>query len=234
MKNVTHADQQRIWDDEHRAPTILPQMDARDPSSAVEAFLIWLQDHGVRSGKGLEMGCGKGRNCIFLAGSAYTMDGFDFSRHAIEESKRRAAETNLQDRVTFHVMDATLPWEFPDGQFNFAVDCFASTDIESGEGRVAAAREMHRVLRSGGYLLVYAASSDDTYHTEIIAQSPGEELHTFVHPRTGKFEKIFSLTELQKLYQPFRLLEHRLIEKKTTFQGREYPCLNHWCIFQKA
>ena len=61
------------------------------------------------------------------------MCAFDFSENAILEARKRAKEIGIEKNVNFFVQDATERWNFENNSFDFAIDCFASTDIESAE-----------------------------------------------------------------------------------------------------
>jgi ubiquinone/menaquinone biosynthesis C-methylase UbiE len=177
------------------------------------------------------MGCGKGRNCIWLAEQGVQMSGFDFSATAIRVAKERAVSRDVA--VEFSVMDATKPWTYADESFDFGIDCTASTDIENEAGRTCARREMQRVLKPGGTLLVYAMSSDDEYHKEMVALSPAEEQNAFYHPKTGKFEKVFDEEELDRMHTGWDLLEARRIPKTAEFFGKTYTSNLFWRVYQK-
>lgn len=210
-------------------------MDSNDVSSGVRLFWSWLNEKGIyKNLTGIEMGCGKGRNCIWLAQQdKVKMVGVDFSSAAIQEAKNRADKLAVIQRINFIEHDVTFIWPFPDNHFDFAIDCFASTDIESYQGRADARDELKRVLKFGGYLLVYTLSTEDEFHREMIQKSPAHEKNSFVHPSTGKFEKVFAREELLELYQPFNLVAEKRINKKTIFFGKEYDCCHFWMVFQK-
>ncbi len=227
---ITHTEQQKIWDEEHNKPNVLLQMDSSEASSGVVQFWNFLKEKGLSNPKGLEMGCGKGRNVIWLAKQGVDAYGFDFSPAAIEEAQRRTKKENVN--AHFDVMDATTPWKYESDSFDFAIDCFASTDIESSEGRAFAQKEFLRVLKPGGYLLAYLMSTDDEFHKEMVAKSPAEEKNAFYHP-TGKFEKIFDEHEVAEMYKNFTLIEKKRIEKTAVFKGKGYACKHFWLIMQK-
>lgn len=233
MANISHEEQRRVWDDEHSQPKVLTQMDSREASSGVILFVEWLKNHGEISGqRGIEMGCGKGRNCIYLAQQGADMVGFDFSAVAVSEAERRAQIAGVADKAKFIVQDATKIWPWPDNYFDLAIDCFASTDIETPTGRALARDKIRRILKPNGLLLVYALSPDDEFHKEMIVKYPVEESNAFVHP-TGKFEKVFSREELMDFYKDWQLIEERRIEKKPVFYGKEYYAKHWWLIFSK-
>lgn len=227
---TTHEEQQRIWDAEHASPHVLLQMDKDTPSSTVVDFWQYLIKNDLPRSKGIEMGCGKGRNSIWLAGQGVEMTGFDFSPTAIHEAKRRAdaGKTNL----TLIVQDATTTWGQESDTFDFAIDCFASTDIESSEGRARALKEFHRVLKPGGLLLTVLLSTDDAFHKKMLLDSPGPDRNSFVHT-TGKYEKVFDEDELATAYAEWKLLEARRVKKTSRFFGEPHDCLHFWRVYQK-
>jgi SAM-dependent methyltransferase len=229
---ITHEEQKKIWNDEHAAPTILKQMDSDEVSSGVTAFFAFLTQHDVPRESGIEMGCGKGRNTIWLAQQGVAMQGFDFSENAVAEATRRAQSSGVTERASFHVQDATKPWEYDSRQFDFGIDCFASTDIESPEGRIFAIKEMRRVLKPGGYLLAYLLSPEDEFHKQMIEQRPAHEPYAFIHT-TGKFEKTFSDDEIMDLFGDFTVVRKERLHKTTEFAGREYACHHHWLVLKK-
>ena len=231
MRTISHDEQQRIWDEEHRRPLLLKQMDSRDISSGVLTFFSFLKDQGLDRGRGLEMGCGKGRNVIGLSRLGTDMYGFDFSSAAIAEATNRAREAAVSPYFTVH--DATRAWPYGDSYFDFGIDCYASTDIETSKGIIFANKEMHRVIKPGGYLLACLLSANDSYHRETNTSSPGTERNSFVHPVTGKFEKCFDDDEIKSVYKNFTLIRQEMQEKPTKFLGKPYTAINYWCVFQK-
>lgn len=235
VKSVSHQDQKAIWEKEHAKPFSLLQMDSEEGSSGVVKFHDWLKTKKVdlKNIKAIELGCGKGRNVIWLAKQGISSTGIDFSKTAIEEARKRAERVGLENKTTFYYHDATTHWDFPDRSFDLVIDCFATTDIESVEGRKFAASEMVRILRPGGFLLSYLLSPQDEYHAQTIKESPAAEKGAFLHPKTGKFEKTFDLDEIEEMYKGVKLIEHERVAKVATFFEKPYKCLHHWCIFQK-
>src|SRR3989344_761708 len=233
MKIVTHKKQQNIWDKEHKKPYALLQMDSQDSSSGVVKVFDWLKAKSkMKNFKAVEFGCGKGRNVIWLAKQGVEVVGIDFSPVAIKEAKRRAKLTGI-NKTRFFVHDATKTWSFKSNSFDFAIDCFATTDIESIKGREFAVKEILRILKPSGYLFVYSLSTDDEFHKEMVKISPAKEKNAFINPKTGKFEKTFDRKELINLHKNLKLIVEKRIEKTAVFFGKKYKCKHHWMIFQK-
>lgn len=229
---VTHAKQKNIWEDEHKNPQVLLQMDQQEASSGVKKFYSWLAARDPSKNlAGIEMGCGKGRNSIWLAQQGAKMTAFDYSKSAITEAKKRAKNSGTE--VNFLVQDATSPWPFEDNRFDFAIDCFASTDIESPPCRVFAASQFRRILKKGGHLLVYTLSTDDQFHKKMLEENPAKEKNSFTHPATGKFEKVFDKQELLNLYKNFKWIDEQRVEKDAEFFGQKYHCKHFWLVLEK-
>ncbi|HEY4516491.1 MAG TPA: class I SAM-dependent methyltransferase [Candidatus Paceibacterota bacterium] len=226
---MRHEDQKELWEQEHRTPTALKQMDSSDASNSVQKFWQFLVDGEFPHASGIEMGCGKGRNLIWLAERGVSMSGFDFSDVAITEAKRRAAKV---EGASFQVADATVRWPFDKDYFDFGIDCFASTDIESPEGRAFAIAEMRRVLKPGGLLMTYVSSTDDEYHKQMIQKFPSGERNTFLQP-TGKFEKVYDEEELAHLFTDWEIVRKERIAKTTDFFGKGYDCNHFWLVLKK-
>lgn len=235
MKTISHKKQQEIWEKEHSFPLALLQMDSSKASFGVVKFWEWLKEKDKYNNKlkGIEMGCGKGRNVIWLAKQGVQMMGFDFSPRAIIVAKERAKKEGVVTKTTFLIKDSTKSWDLPSNTFDFGLDCFATTDIESKQKRQFAVLELIRVIKSNGYILSYVMSTDEEFHKEMIKKSPAREKNAFFHPVTGKFEKVFEREELIKLYSGLKLVIEERVPKTSIFFGKKYKSSHHWMVFKK-
>ncbi|MBI2031210.1 MAG: class I SAM-dependent methyltransferase [Candidatus Levybacteria bacterium] len=234
--SINHYEQRKIWDEEHRKPNVLRQMDSDKPSSGILKFWDWLK-YKKLYGKldGIEMGCGKGRNVIWLAKQGFKMTGFDFSKSAINEAISRSKRDRASSRTKFIIHDAVKPWPFKTDSFDIGIDCFTTTDIESIKGRKFATNELIRVIKPRGYILVYVMSVDDEYHKEMVRKSPANERNAFLNPISGKFEKTFERREIINLYKKYvKLVSEKRVKKIEVFFGKKYKCKHFWMIFQKT
>lgn len=162
------------------------------------------------------MCCGKGRNTNWLAKQGIHMSGLDFSQTAIKVAKERAEKDSIT-QAQFFVHDVTESWPFKDESQDFVLDCFGSTDIESGELRQKARAEMLRVLKPGGYIFLYLLSTEDEFHKEMIEKNPAHDANAFYHIQTGKYEKTFSEEEVKNLFPTLKVLEVKRIKKLAEF-----------------
>jgi SAM-dependent methyltransferase len=228
-KDELHRLQQRFWNAEHARPTMVLNMDYHEPSRGVVRFTEWLEGKsGTLNGlQAIEMGCGKGRNAIWLSQRGMNVHAFDFSDVAIDEAKRRAHAAN--HRVDFCVHDATTPWPWIDGTFDVAIDCFASTDIETFKGRSFARDELLRVLKPNGFLFVHAISSRSTFHRMMLETRSASERNTYTHPGS-KIDKVYDAEELRAFYDGCTTLAFATTSGEGVFYGKKYLCENFWMV----
>jgi len=96
----------------------------------------------------LDVGCGTGGNACYLANRyGCTVVGIDIAEKMVDYARRRAAEQDLTDRVSFKVGDA-YQLEFPHDSFDAVLTMFVSQFLDPAR----AFPEFLRVLKPGGRL----------------------------------------------------------------------------------
>lgn len=230
MNSVTHQKQKEIWEKEHTEKSALPSLASQDPSSGVVSFVDYLNSHEFKfSGKLIDIGCGKGRNAIYLARLGYEVYAVDYIKIALDQAKKMAGTLN----VNCLKMRIDKTWQFKDNFFDIALDCFSSIDIETAKGRIVCRNEMLRTLKPGGLALVTTVSVDDEWEARIIKQSPGKEKNSTIWPQNGKFQKDYDKEELKEFYKDFEILELKEVKKKAFKLGKEYTATNYWLVLKK-
>lgn len=88
-----------------------------------ESLCRWVGDGSIPPGKALDLGCGNGRNAIFLARSGFAVDAVDYSKAAIDWAAQRAAEAGV-DLTLHHASVFDRP--FAAGSYDLIYDsgCF--------------------------------------------------------------------------------------------------------------
>ena len=74
-----------------------------------ESLSQWIAEGVISPGKAVDLGCGNGRNAVFLAKSGFFVEGVDYSRMAVEWAAQRANEARAD--VLLHnasVFDVSL------------------------------------------------------------------------------------------------------------------------------
>ena len=143
---MDHRDAGRYWERNALAWTLLSRQgwDVYRDAVNTPAFLSLLPDI---SGKlGLDIGCGEGHNTRLFAERGACMFGIDIAPTFI----RFAAELERQEkRGIRYAVASALELPFAAHQFDFATAVMSLMDLPD---QAAALREIHRVLRSGGFL----------------------------------------------------------------------------------
>lgn len=226
--------QQRVWENEHATKKTLPSMATEDPSTGVVKFIDHLTRKGVKPPlKVIDIGCGKGRNAIYLAKKGFEVYAVDYIQNALSEVENKVKGAGKLLKIHLTQAEIDRKWPFPDNFFDIAIDSFSSIDIETRKGREVYKKEMFRTLKPGGYALVMVVSADDEWDKELIKSSPGKEKNSTIWPQNGKFQKDYDGNELREFYQDFQILELREIKHKAFKLGRNYTATNYWVILRK-
>ena len=226
--------QKRIWEIEHKKPEFLPTLEYLEPSSGVKKFVYFLKKNKIKPPKKVvDIGCGKGRNTVYLAKLGYNVYGLDYIQYAINYTKKAAIKNNLSSKVHLYIQNLDKKWKFDDDFFDSAVDCFSSIDIETKSGRERYRDELFRTLKPGGYALVMVVSTNDEIEKEFLKSSPGKEKNSTIWPGTGKFQKDYDGKELREFYKKFNVVDLKERKKKAFKLGRNFIATNYWLLLQK-
>ncbi len=185
-----------FWDSEYSNPEHLALSD--EASEDLMKFCRWLEREtkGARANRtasAIDMGCGNGRNLVYLA-KTYGMHGigYDSSSAAIKEAKRLSDGLPLRYEVRSM---AGLITE-PDASQTIALDMMSSHFLKA-EDRKLLRDELHRVLKPGGFLFMKTFVKDGDLHTKrLLEEHPGPEPGTYIHPVIGVAEYAYGEEEL--------------------------------------
>jgi SAM-dependent methyltransferase len=177
-----------------------------------------------RAAAALEIGCGAGHLTAQLAERSLRIEAVDASQAMVDVAANRAREKRLQERVSVGVADVhALPFE--SDHFDLVVAVGVIPWLHTPDGAI---REMARVLRPGGQLVLTADNrarlTSFTDPREILAQTPLRRVYRALRKRHG-----VAISRLDFPRRVDRLLREgglRPIERRTvgfgplTFLGR--------------
>ena len=103
----------------------------------------------------LDLGCGAGLATVALARRGYIVEAVDAARAMLERTVRHAAESGVCDRIRATVGDI-FHLAFPEATFALVLAIGVIPWLDSPQ---KALKELARVLKPGGYLLVTADNS---------------------------------------------------------------------------
>lgn len=65
-----------------------------------ESLAEWVGDGSIRAGRAIELGCGNGRNAIYLARQGFLVEAVDYSQTAIDWARERVSEAGVAVTLT--------------------------------------------------------------------------------------------------------------------------------------
>ena len=65
-----------------------------------ESLVQWIDEGLIAPGRALDLGCGHGRNAVFLARRGFAVDGVDYSQEALDWAGARVAEAGVAVALT--------------------------------------------------------------------------------------------------------------------------------------
>ena len=163
----THAD---LWTAEYQTGGI-PSSARTSPSGAVVWALGKLRDHKMRLLTAVDVGCGKGRNSLYLAEQGLDVTALDFTPMAIKALTQAAQERGLNERIRAVLHDVTEPWPVGRNDIDLIVDTFCFKHITPQAMRLAYKQNLLDVLGLRGHYLISFASIGDGYYGRYRRQS---------------------------------------------------------------
>lgn len=194
---------QEFWNKEYKTGAHLAL--SVNPSEDLMKFARWLERETGKeflnqTSSILDLGCGNGRNLAYMS-QTYGVKGLgiDISKEAVEQAKKLSVELPLQ----YHVGSIADPIPAPDKSQNIVLDMMTSHFLNL-EQRTNLISEIHRVLRPGGWLFFKTFLRDDDEHAErLLRESPAEEKGSYIHPKIGQAEHVFTEVEIEKALSEF-------------------------------
>ncbi len=186
------------WEREYKNPAFLTKNSK--PQKETLRFLKYLKKQGtnITESNVLDLGCGTGRNTNYIASLGAKATGIELSTTALHIARSRAQHMNMN--VEYIEGDMGQPLPFSDNQFDCAIDVMSSNSLTE-MGRSMYMSEVHRVLKTGGYLYLKALCKEgDKNAKELLKKSPGIEPDTYIMPVTGITERVFDESSLRSLY----------------------------------
>jgi SAM-dependent methyltransferase len=153
-------------------------------TAAVEALVrnisYYLRDHVAAPDRPplhfLEVGCGAGPNLVWLAAKGIRVSGVDIAANALALAERNLGQAGFADRVGELREASATSLPFESGIFDGIIEACVFQHLDR-EARVAAFREVGRLLKPGGlfvgYMLDVGHSIFQSRQQDELADDPG-------------------------------------------------------------
>ena len=199
-----------FWNKEYKTSEHLALSD--NPAEDLMKFCRWQErEYGGqvlnRTLSVLDLGCGNGRNLVFLAGEyGCRGTGFDISEEAVRLAVRVAAEKGLSERLAFETRSIAEPLPLPDVSVGLVLDMMTSHFLRAAE-REALRAEILRVLKPGGWLFFKSFFAEGDLHVRrLLAEHPADEPGAYIHPELGVYEYAWTEEALRAFFEPFFII----------------------------
>lgn len=112
-----------------------------------ESLAQWVDEGLIRPGPALDLGCGHGRNAIFLARRGFSVEGVDYSQEALDWAEDRVAEAGVAVALTKRNV---FEWQPEPASYELVYDsgCFHHIPPHRRRGYVEL---VVRALKPGGW-----------------------------------------------------------------------------------
>lgn len=186
-----------FWDSEYTNASHLKL--STEQSEDLEKFTRWLARQKdtapilTPQNSVLDVGCGNGRNLIYLARHfGVSGVGYDISTAAVTQAA--SASKDLPLAYTARSIAGTL--DVPDESQSLVLDMMTSHFLNENE-RHFLREEIYRVLKPGGFLFMKTFLADGDLHTRrLLKDHPSPEAGTYIHPVIGVPEHAYEEEEL--------------------------------------
>ncbi len=213
----------KFWNNEYAVPKHLILSD--EPSEDLITFARWAERNSEwppfpQGGMVVDIGCGNGRNLIAVCKSGNMRGyGVDISDVAISQAAKASKDLPIEWRVG----DLSDPIPLPDQSVDVVLDMMASHHLDKKE-RDALLKEIVRVIKSFGWLFFKTHVMDGDLHAKRLLQDhPSNEAGSYIHPRIGTQEHIWSEEEIHETFSPyFKIFKVQKSYRHVTREGKAH------------
>lgn len=210
------------WREEYTRGGI-PSSSREEPSGSVADFIKLLSGHGIRGGTAVDVGCGTGRNSLFMAHHGFQVVAIDFVPELVASLEERATEQGLATQVSAFCQNVTAPWPVPDGGADIVIDTFCYKHLISAEERAAYRSEIVRTTHSGSVYLITFADPADGYYGRLVPVERDEGTSVVVDPANRIPSRLYRLTDMEHEYSPyFNVVYSRQKQRPGAMHGMVY------------
>lgn len=157
----------------------------KEPSIYLELFL---RSEQIPPGPALDIGCGDGRNSLFLARCGFEVTGVDLSEVAIAQLRE---EARRQGRKLTALVADVRTYAYPSDRYRLVVANTILDHLEEQEGNQLI-EAIQQTVMPGGYLFVTGFTIDDPAYRDVSPQrsSTAQYVKRYFHP--GELRDLFT------------------------------------------
>lgn len=146
----------------------------------------------------LDVGCGDGRNAIFLLKNGFSVTGIDLSPIATRKASDWAQSAGLQNATFLNTDIEEFPWALDENAFDSIVCLDVFGQILKIDSLV---NNFYRTIRPGGYVLTNLYTPQDAAYS--IGKAVGH--NTFLYKDT--LWRFFTKEDIKKIFSKFTIVD---------------------------
>lgn len=224
--------QRKAWDNEYKNATLVTLSDK--PQKDFLNFLRFIKKEQKTLVTGLnilDLGCGVGKNSIYLSKLNNTVCATDISSEAIRIAKERAEKE--EQIINFTVSNIGSKYSYDDESFDLVIDVMTSNSLNEEEREIYL-QETKRVLKPGGFFFVRTLRKEGDKNAKfLLNNSPGVEKNTYKLKELKLTERVFEESEIKEMYgRHFDILKLQNKSAYTKYQNQSYK-RNYWLVYMQ-
>ncbi|EMA14893.1 type 11 methyltransferase [Haloarcula marismortui ATCC 33799] len=180
------------WDREYARHTAIPSSGRDNPSKALIAAQSQLDYESVDVA--VDIGCGNGRNAVYLAEKGINVIAIDFSTEAVARTRERIAQSSVSGSVEVLLADITHGCPITADSIDLVIDSYFSCHLIEENVLQNYFDEVRRILSPDGQLYWSGLGVEDEYYQSISNSHPAENV--IVDPLNDIPKKLYDSADL--------------------------------------
>lgn len=182
----------------------------------------------------IDLGCGTGRNTLYLAEHGFRVYGMDIVPEMIAQLRGKAEAAGSGARVYGVCGNVCARWPTGDSILGIAIDTFCYKHVMDADERSAYRRELARTLKQGGLLLLTLASTEDGYYGLLPYRRLDTGMRVIRDPGNGIESVLYERSAIERSFaDSFDVLHYAEKRKRGRMHGAEYDRATHVFVMQR-
>ncbi len=183
----------------------------------------------------MDLGCGTGRNSLYLAEHGFTVCAIDIVPALISELRSKAEAAGFDSSLQAISGSVCDSWPLPDGAADVAIDTFCYKHLMESEDRAAYRRELGRVLKPDGLFLLTLASIEDGYYGSLPYGSIDTGMRRICDPGNGIESVLYDRAAVEKDFAgDFNVVRYFEKRKPGQMHGAEYNRVTYVFVMSRV
>ena len=179
----------------------IPSSVRTEPSNVVKDFIGSVPPNRSTPLCAIDIGCGSGRNSLFLAEQGFNVVAMDFAPLAIEKLRQAAERLGVADQVTAVCQDVSTHWPVPDTAVDLAIDTFCFKHQIQETALQTYVMEATRTLKVGGRFLLFLAAKEDSYYSQFLTSDQHGPGIIIRDPGNNILSRLYDYQEIAAMFE---------------------------------